>query len=59
MAMITLKAKNFALITEEWAEIHNSDVWHEGIYYALCAAYALVSLAALVSVIFSHFLGKM
>ncbi|XP_061364698.1 tobamovirus multiplication protein 1-like [Gastrolobium bilobum] len=34
-----------------WDEIDESDQWQRGIYYALCAAYALVSFVALVQLV--------
>jgi hypothetical protein len=38
-----------ALILTWWDEINESTRWQDGIFYGLCAAYALVSFVALVS----------
>jgi len=57
-----LRTKSFAFIEGEaefvsalqwWNRIDDSDQWQRGTYYALCAAYTLVSFIALVS----HFLS--
>lgn len=37
------------LLSGWWDEINESAEWQDGIFYALCAAYALVSSVALVS----------
>ncbi|XP_008790872.3 tobamovirus multiplication protein 1-like isoform X2 [Phoenix dactylifera] len=37
-----------------WDEIDGSEEWQRGIFYALCAAYSLVSLVALVQLIRIH-----
>ncbi|XP_021887385.1 tobamovirus multiplication protein 1 isoform X2 [Carica papaya] len=37
-----------ALVSNWWDEINESPRWQDGIFYALCAAYALVSSVALV-----------
>lgn len=34
--------------SEWWKKINGSEQWQDGIFYALCAAYALVSTVALV-----------
>lgn len=54
MSWTTLGTKSF-VVTEIhnglfswWDEIDESEQWQKGIYYALCASYALVSLIALV-----------
>ncbi|KAK4258988.1 hypothetical protein QN277_005372 [Acacia crassicarpa] len=39
------------LLSDWWDEINDSSVWQDAIYYFLCAAYALVSLVALVQLI--------
>ncbi|KAI4368221.1 hypothetical protein MLD38_016803 [Melastoma candidum] len=36
------------LLTSWWEEINESTLWQDGIFYTLCAAYALVSLVALI-----------
>lgn len=36
------------LLNEWWNGVDGSQKWQEGVFYALCAAYALVSLIALV-----------
>ncbi|KAH9748098.1 Tobamovirus multiplication protein 1 [Citrus sinensis] len=36
------------VLTSWWAEINESSQWQDGIFYSLCAAYALVSSVALV-----------
>lgn len=36
------------LVGNWWDEINESTRWQDGIFYALCAAYALVSSVALV-----------
>lgn len=38
-----------ALFSDWWDEINESSQWQDGIFYTLCAAYALVSSVALVS----------
>lgn len=40
------------LVGNWWEEINDSSEWQDGIFYALCAAYALVSSIALVSIPF-------
>lgn len=40
-----------ALVTSWWDEINDSSQWQDGIFYALCAAYALVSTVALIQLI--------
>lgn len=37
--------------TSWWAEINESSQWQDGIFYSLCAAYALVSSVALIQLI--------
>ena len=49
-----LRTKNFLFIETEsgdfdwWKEIDESEQWQQGIFYTLCASYALVSMIALV-----------
>ncbi|GMY39044.1 tobamovirus multiplication protein 1-like isoform X1 [Fagus crenata] len=57
MSWTTLGTKSF-VVTEIhnglfswWDEIDESEQWQKGIYYALCASYALVSLIALVQLL--------
>lgn len=38
-----------ALVLRWWDDINESTQWQDGIFYFLCAAYALVSSVALVS----------
>ena len=55
-----LRTKSFGFIEGEahefvgalqwWNQIDDSDQWQRGTYYALCAAYTLVSFVALVGV---------
>ncbi|KAK4858519.1 hypothetical protein QYF36_017684 [Acer negundo] len=40
-----------ALMTSWWDEINDSTRWQDGIFFALCAAYALVSTVALIQLI--------
>ncbi|KAK9071045.1 hypothetical protein SSX86_009613 [Deinandra increscens subsp. villosa] len=40
-----------ALLNELWNGVAQSQKWQEGVFYALCAAYALVSLIALVQLV--------
>ncbi|XP_021887383.1 tobamovirus multiplication protein 1 isoform X1 [Carica papaya] len=40
-----------ALVSNWWDEINESPRWQDGIFYALCAAYALVSSVALIQLI--------
>lgn len=42
-----------ALVSNWWDEINESPRWQDGIFYALCAAYALVSSVALVVILHS------
>lgn len=42
-----------ALSSSWWDEINNSSQWQDGIFYFLCAAYALVSSVALVHLLLS------
>ena len=44
------------VLTSWWAEINESSQWQDGIFYSLCAAYALVSSVALVILSLSLFL---
>ncbi|KAK9227191.1 hypothetical protein WN943_012240 [Citrus x changshan-huyou] len=39
------------VLTSWWAEINESSQWQDGIFYSLCAAYALVSSVALIQLI--------
>ncbi|CAI9287064.1 unnamed protein product [Lactuca saligna] len=39
------------LLNEWWNGVDGSQKWQEGVFYALCAAYALVSLIALVQLV--------
>ncbi|KAI4304272.1 hypothetical protein MLD38_039810 [Melastoma candidum] len=39
------------LLTNWWDEINESTQWQDGIFYTLCAAYALVSLVALIQLV--------
>ncbi|GLT29379.1 hypothetical protein SLA2020_042510 [Shorea laevis] len=39
------------LVSSWWDEINDSTQWQDGIFYALCAAYALVSSVALIQLI--------
>ncbi|KAI4342920.1 hypothetical protein MLD38_027483 [Melastoma candidum] len=39
------------LLTNWWDEINESPQWQDGIFYTLCAAYALVSLVALIQLV--------
>ncbi|KAF5936945.1 hypothetical protein HYC85_024451 [Camellia sinensis] len=60
MAASMLRTKSFVVMRERdggggrlglsnwWNEIENSEQWQQGIFYTLCASYALVSLIALV-----------
>ncbi|KAI4298669.1 hypothetical protein L6164_032201 [Bauhinia variegata] len=41
-----------AFVSNWWDEINESSQWQDGIFYSLCAAYALVSTVALVSLLF-------
>ncbi|XP_027348733.1 tobamovirus multiplication protein 1-like [Abrus precatorius] len=41
----------FGAALQWWNQIHDSDHWQKDIYYALCAAYALVSCVALVQLV--------
>ncbi|KAJ0514054.1 hypothetical protein HanHA300_Chr10g0365021 [Helianthus annuus] len=36
------------LLNKLWNDVAESQKWQEGVFYALCAGYALVSLIALV-----------
>ena len=56
--MVALRAVGFAAEQDRawngiawWEEIDSSVEWQRGLFYALCAAYALVSLVALVIII--------
>ncbi|EOY28661.1 Tobamovirus multiplication 1 isoform 3 [Theobroma cacao] len=40
-----------AMVSDWWDEINESTQWQDGIFYALCAAYALVSSVALIQLI--------
>ncbi|XP_030457064.1 tobamovirus multiplication protein 1-like [Syzygium oleosum] len=40
-----------ALVASWWDEINDSTQWQDGVFYALCAAYALVSFVALIQLI--------
>ncbi|KAI6704030.1 hypothetical protein NL676_013166 [Syzygium grande] len=40
-----------ALVASWWDEINDSTQWQDGVFYTLCAAYALVSFVALVQLI--------
>ncbi|KAB1221838.1 Tobamovirus multiplication protein 1 [Morella rubra] len=40
-----------ALFSDWWDEINESSQWQDGIFYTLCAAYALVSSVALIQLI--------
>lgn len=40
-----------------WDEINASPKWQDGVFYFLCAAYVLVSYAALVTILFLHSLA--
>ncbi|EOY28660.1 Tobamovirus multiplication 1 isoform 2, partial [Theobroma cacao] len=44
-----------AMVSDWWDEINESTQWQDGIFYALCAAYALVSSVALVISYLSSF----
>lgn len=58
-----LRTKSFGFIEGEahefvgalqwWNQIDDSDQWQRGTYYALCAAYTLVSFVALVGILLS------
>lgn len=41
-----------ALASSWWDKINDSATWQDGIFYALCGAYALVSSVALVLFLF-------
>lgn len=45
------------LVGNWWDEINESTQWQDGIFYALCAAYALVSAVALVFFFLYSFIG--
>ncbi|PPR99557.1 hypothetical protein GOBAR_AA21123 [Gossypium barbadense] len=40
-----------ALVSDWWDEINESTKWQDGIFYTLCAAYALVSSVALIQLV--------
>ncbi|XP_057528596.1 tobamovirus multiplication protein 1-like [Amaranthus tricolor] len=60
MAGLTLKSLVSARITRPelvlswWDEINESTQWQDGIFFALCAAYALVSAVALIQILRIH-----
>lgn len=50
-AAFEYKSVGGSLLLQWWDEIDESPLWQEGVFYALCAAYALVALIALVQLI--------
>ena len=44
-----------AFASNWWDEINDSVTWQDGIFYAVCGAYALVSMVALVLFLFFFF----
>ncbi|KAI9123869.1 hypothetical protein K1719_005169 [Acacia pycnantha] len=51
MPLASLFMEIRVLLSDWWDEINDSSLWQDAIYYFLCAAYALVSLVALVQLI--------
>eukprot|EP00262_Sarcandra_glabra_P011054 TRINITY_DN26752_c0_g1_i1.p1 TRINITY_DN26752_c0_g1~~TRINITY_DN26752_c0_g1_i1.p1 ORF type:complete len:288 (-),score=1.79 TRINITY_DN26752_c0_g1_i1:465-1328(-) len=46
-----VSATRFVAVSNWWDEINESTQWQDGIFFALCAAYALVSSVALIQLI--------
>ncbi|KAJ9136326.1 hypothetical protein P3X46_033417 [Hevea brasiliensis] len=51
MPMLLVPTEIIGLVGDWWDEINESTRWQDGMFYALCAAYALVSSVALIQLI--------
>ena len=54
MTRMLMSSPAIDAVANWWDEINESVVWQDGIFYSLCAAYALVSSVALVSLQYYH-----